>query len=295
MTHLTEAIRRARPDQRREPLDSHDHPWAADLEGTDVTAGPRPGLEPAEASVAYAATDFSLHRTREHADIRPLGDRLVPSVPARSAVERLQPRAQQQLRGLIERVFLPVSGEAVRSVGLAAVGQGVASAPVTAALTELLAQQTHAHVCAIDASGASPTLYEQFGIRQPVARDGELEPGAPLVRLAHEGRRHISVFSMGQTHLRPALATDPTGVGLARLIGSFDYVLIDLEPAGDDVLNHAVIRLVDGVILVIDAEVTRPSIAQRVVGVLRAAGVTILGAVLTNRRYPVPAPIYQRL
>jgi len=95
--------------------------------------------------------------------------------------------------------------------------------------------------------------------------------------------------------LRPALATDPTGVRLARLIGSFDYVLFDLEPVGDDVLSNAVIRLVDGVILIIDAAVTRPSIAQPVVGVLRSAGVTILGAVLTNRRYPVPGSIYQRL
>jgi Mrp family chromosome partitioning ATPase len=262
MTHLTEAIRRARSDERREPLDSHDHPWAADLEGVDVSP-------------------------RDRVRIRPFNER--PVGPAGSAVQRLKPRAQQQLRGLIERVFLPVSGETVRSVGLAAVGPGVASGPITAALTELLAQQTHGRVCAIDANYARPSLHEQFGLRQPVALGSELEGGP------RELRHNVCVFSMVQTHLRPGLATDPTGVRLARLIGSFDYVLIDLEPVGDDVLSNAVIRLVDGVILIIDAAITRPSIAQPVVGVLRSAGVTILGAVLTNRRYPVPGPIYQRL
>jgi Mrp family chromosome partitioning ATPase len=262
MTHLTEAIRRARSDERREPLDSHDHPWAADLEGVDVSPP-------------------------ERVRIRPFNER--PVGPAGSAVQRLKPRAQQQLRGLIERVFLPVSGETVRSVGVAAVGQGVASGPITAALTELLAQQTHGRVCAIDANYARPSLHEQFGLREPVALGSELEGGP------RELRHNVCVFSMVQTHLRPGLATDPTGVRLARLIGSFDYVLIDLEPVGDDVLSNAVIRLVDGVILIIDAAITRPSIAQPVVGVLRSAGVTILGAVLTNRRYPVPGPIYQRL
>ena len=260
MTHLTEAIRRARSDQR-EALDSHDHPWAADLERADASP-------------------------RDHADIRPFGAGPVLSA---SSVQRLQPRAQQQLRGLIDRVFLPVSGETIRSVGVAAVGQGVKSGPITAALTELLAQETHSRVCAIDANYAGPSLHEQFGLRQPVALGSELEGGP------RELRHNVWVFSMVQTHLRPALATDPTGVRLARLIGSFDYVLFDLEPVGDDVLSNAVIRLVDGVILIIDAAVTRPSIAQPVVGVLRSAGVTILGAVLTNRRYPVPGSIYQRL
>jgi len=86
-------------------------------------------------------------------------------------------------------------------------------------------------------------------------------------------------------------------VGLAGVTDAHEIesMLFDLEPVGDDVLSNAVIRLVDGVILIIDAAVTRPSIAQPVVGVLRSAGVTILGAVLTNRRYPVPGSIYQRL
>src|SRR6185503_8128784 len=127
MTHLTEAIRRARSDHR-EALDSHDHPWAADLERGDVSP-------------------------RDHADIRPFG---AGPVLTASSVQRLQPRAQQQLRGLIDRVFLPVSGETIRSVGLAAVGQGVKSGPITAALTELLAQETHGRVCAIDANYARP-------------------------------------------------------------------------------------------------------------------------------------------
>ncbi len=82
---------------------------------------------------------------------------------------------------------------------------------------------------------------------------------------------------------------------IARLIASFDYVLMDLEPL--DVASPAIplMRLLDGVVLVIDAELTRRHIARQAVEVLRSTGVEILGAILANRRYPVPAAIYRRL
>jgi Mrp family chromosome partitioning ATPase len=82
---------------------------------------------------------------------------------------------------------------------------------------------------------------------------------------------------------------------IARLIASFDYVLMDLEPL--DVASPAIplMRLLDGVVLVIDAERHARHIARQAVEVLRSTGVEILGAILANRRYPVPAAIYRRL
>jgi Mrp family chromosome partitioning ATPase len=53
--------------------------------------------------------------------------------------------------------------------------------------------------------------------------------------------------------------------------------------------------LVDGAVMVVQANVTRREAAKRVADDLRAASARLLGAVLSNRTFPIPAPIYRRL
>ena len=72
------------------------------------------------------------------------------------------------LAPLVERVFLPVSGEPPRAVAF--VGVGAPSHAITATTAELLATVDAVRVCIVDANFTAPSLHERFG----VANDGEV-------------------------------------------------------------------------------------------------------------------------
>jgi len=54
-------------------------------------------------------------------------------------------------------------------------------------------------------------------------------------------------------------------------------------------------RMVDGVVLVLEANSTRREVALRVTESLKAMNIPVLGAVLNNRTFPIPAAVYKRL
>jgi len=292
MSYVTEALRRAQVGAERTAIDPQDHPWTRELRPTAIddtveSAGPRVATVN---ELAALETPHPAGAAAEPMVFRELtGHRGTHGSP----LGRLDPRARRQLAALVDRVFLPVSG-AVRSCCLARVGSTVSSAPITAALAELLSEQTAGRVCAIDANFAAPLLHEQFGVAG-VGRDAPAGSPASLVRAARAVRPNLWVLPRGDAHLRPVLSSEASRMQIARLIAGFDYVLMDLEPL--DVASPAIplMRLLDGVVLVIDAEVTRRHSARQAVDVLRSTGVEILGAILANRRYPVPAAIYRRL
>ena len=57
----------------------------------------------------------------------------------------------------------------------------------------------------------------------------------------------------------------------------------------------AVSRFVDGVILVLQAHVTRREIVRNVTAYLEDLNTPLLGVVLNDRTLPIPEPLYRRL
>jgi len=54
-------------------------------------------------------------------------------------------------------------------------------------------------------------------------------------------------------------------------------------------------RLLDGVVLVLEANSTRREAALQVTESLKTTKIVILGAVLNNRTFPIPEAVYKRL
>jgi Mrp family chromosome partitioning ATPase len=52
---------------------------------------------------------------------------------------------------------------------------------------------------------------------------------------------------------------------------------------------------VDAAVLVIGANASRREVAKRTIDQLRASNVTVLGAILTNRDFPIPEALYRVL
>jgi Mrp family chromosome partitioning ATPase len=82
---------------------------------------------------------------------------------------------------------------------------------------------------------------------------------------------------------------------LVALRQTFQYVLFDCEPltTSDDI--SLVAGLCDGVILVVEADRTRPAQIERARTVIAAAGGNLIGCVLNKRKYPIPKWLYRWL
>jgi receptor protein-tyrosine kinase len=82
---------------------------------------------------------------------------------------------------------------------------------------------------------------------------------------------------------------------LAELRKEFDYVLIDVPPLNKYADATALARQTDGVVVVLEANVTRKEAATKAVESLRSSGISILGAVLNKRTFPIPEKLYNLL
>lgn len=82
---------------------------------------------------------------------------------------------------------------------------------------------------------------------------------------------------------------------LGELREEFDYLLVSAPPLSAFADGMVLGRMLDGVVLVLEADTTRREAAVRVTEGLRNSRIPVLGAVLNNRTFPIPAAVYKRL
>jgi Mrp family chromosome partitioning ATPase len=82
---------------------------------------------------------------------------------------------------------------------------------------------------------------------------------------------------------------------LAELLDEFEFVLINAPSVILDGTATLLGPLVDGVILVVEANSTHREVARKAKERLESANVRLLGAVFNNRTFPIPAAVYSRL
>jgi Mrp family chromosome partitioning ATPase len=75
----------------------------------------------------------------------------------------------------------------------------------------------------------------------------------------------------------------------------FDMIILDTPPATIYPDGLAMVRQVDGVILVVEAEKTRWPVALRVKEKITKNGGNLLGIVFNKRRFYIPEWLYKRL
>jgi len=82
---------------------------------------------------------------------------------------------------------------------------------------------------------------------------------------------------------------------LLDLQKEFGYLLVDAPPLGADIIASVLGQVMDGVVLILEANATRRVKARSVIQILDAANVRLLGTVLNNRTFPIPEKLYRRL
>jgi Mrp family chromosome partitioning ATPase len=301
MSRVADALRRAvQPGEPEELLRDDSHPWGEDLPETEEQAAEE------FASVGVFRSSDSLGDL----SVGPLVAAPVAAVAAVAPLVAHEPAAAAgkvrgagpagdavhgQLAALVERVFLPVTTDPIRSVAFAGIGLDGESGSVAAGVAELLFKQTTATICVVDANFASPSIHQRFGLPNTRGLMEAFASGGPLVDAARQVQRNLWAVPAGSVGGRPSFSTTEAQVRMAQFLARFDHVLIHMEPLTTNGDATGVSRLADGVILVLSAGKTRKEAARRAAQRLRDTGVSVVGAVLTDRRFPIPDVIYRRL
>ena len=207
-------------------------------------------------------------------------------------------QGREEIVKLVQRVFLAPGAGVPQIVVFSGVEPGSGSSSLCALAAEVLAAQGAGAVCLVDANLRRPSLHRWFGVSQ---EDGLTEavfhPG-PIQKYVRRVQGAAGPFLLtagspgSENHL--FLNAERLQSRLMELRMEFSHILIDVSPVSSYADAQVVGALADGLVLVIEANVTRRESARKAKESLESAGVKILGAVLNNRTFPIPEGLYQK-
>jgi len=195
-------------------------------------------------------------------------------------------------RALAQRLFLALGTDAaLRSVLFCSIERRNRLAIISARVAQALATIANLSLCLLDANLRSPTLHEVLARpnRQGLS-DFLRQPSDLRGLIQHLDPTNLWFLPAGPpaANVDSLIFSDRMRICLADLRSQFDCVLIQAPPIDSDEEAVWMGRLTDGVILVLEAGVSRRDDAERAKQSFDAAGVKVLGAVLNSHQSPIP-------
>ena len=225
-------------------------------------------------------------------------DRHQGIAPPVRPVHRPLPDVPEELNALAHRLFLGRDDERpIRSVLVSGATEEEDASHVCGGTAIALARQTTSTVCIVDADLRGSSLSHWLDVSATRGLGDALVDDLKVTSCVTQLRPNLWLLPPGERahEALEGLSAIEARARLQELRATFDYVLVHSRDLGPQTDAFALGPAADGVLLVVDATGTRRESARRMVDELRAARLTVLGAVLTNRGFPIPAPIYRRL
>jgi protein-tyrosine kinase len=206
--------------------------------------------------------------------------------------------AREETLKLVQRIFLMQSERQPRVVIFASVDPRSGCSRTCACVAKNLAEHISGSVCVVEANLRSPALPGYLGVSNHFGLSDALLQDAPVRDfMKPAGRHNLWLLSSGSlaADSQSLLKADRLKQRIEELRKEFDYVLIDAPPLSLYADAASVGQLSDGLVLVLEANMTRRETASRVIEAWSATKVPILGAVLNNRTFPIPESLYRRM
>jgi polysaccharide biosynthesis transport protein len=215
---------------------------------------------------------------------------------ARSAHLDIDALGREEAVKLVRRVFLLGEKSAPKIVVFSGVERSVGCSWICAYVARILATQTNASVCAVDADWQAPSLGRYFDLDggEPAFMG---RPQMPLDRAVSIKSTNLWALPCAPSRSAPSSLMSMTALKarLAEFRSQFGFILIDSPPVNLSADAITLGQMADGVILVIESSMTRREAARRAKQNLESSQVALLGVVLNKRTYPVPELVYRML
>jgi hypothetical protein len=203
--------------------------------------------------------------------------------------------AEEQIRGLVRQVFIPGWPKPAHQVVFSPVDPETDIGAICMQVGLAVSAHARGTTCLVEANGRSG------GMEEVLAQNGlDLLPNSdrPATRdLSRRLSNELWLVSrdvfMGANDRK--LSGPWLRERLAELRQTFDYTVLCGPPAGSSSEAALMASLCDGMVLVLEANLTRRVAAQKVKEKLQAANARLLGTILSERTFPIPEAIYKRL
>jgi len=202
--------------------------------------------------------------------------------------------ADDQIRSLVQQIFL--SGrKPARQVVFSPVDEGADISSLCLSVGNALVHMDSGNACVVEALPRSPSqdarteddvLAVNYQKRFGVLRDAAQQLSSRLWFMSRSALLDGNDGKFSPLSMRGRLA---------ELRLEFDNTVLQGPAAGVHSESTLLGCLCDGVVLVVQANLTRRVAAQRAKQLLHAANACLLGTVLTERTFPIPEAIYKKL
>jgi capsular exopolysaccharide synthesis family protein len=206
-------------------------------------------------------------------------------------VDRVAEGYQQVLHAIQSRL----SAKPGCSMLIVSAVHGEGTSTVARELAALLCRDGLTRAVLVDANLRTPSQHKAFGVERAGGLTEVVTRGLALDQAVRNGNRSpVPLLTSGRPASHPAgvLGAPALRTAIEGLRAKYDWVIVDGPPT--TVYSDAGILapLMDGVVLVVQAEKTRWQVAEQAKRMLEASGARLLGAVLSRQRFHIPEALY---
>jgi Mrp family chromosome partitioning ATPase len=175
----------------------------------------------------------------------------------------------------------------LRTLGITSGRSGEGVSTLAAQLAGAAAARQEGRVVFVDANLAAPAAAEIFGVDNTPGLiecvDGDVVLPDALQATAME---NLFVLAAGKLDGSPARAYNSAGLSqvVVDLAGHAALAIFDLPPVRQASCVHHLASILDGILLVVEAEAVTWDAARSIRQILTRAGARVVGAVLNKRR-----------
>jgi Mrp family chromosome partitioning ATPase len=205
--------------------------------------------------------------------------------------------AMEETVKFVQRVFVFPNSHAPRVVVFSSVDEGNSSNEICSHAGQVLATQVSGSVCLVDANLRMPSLHRLLGpgnfpgLADVAVNSGKIKDLA--VRIAG-GNLWLVPAGSPATQAQGQLVSDRLRFQISELRREFEYILIDAPPIHSSADAVLLGQMAEGVILIVEANSTRREAARMAKETFENANVRLLGAILSDRRFPIPDSLYRK-
>ena len=204
--------------------------------------------------------------------------------------------AHEQIRGLVRQIFFSNAAQPVRQVLFTAAEVGAHVTQLCHQVGEALALEVKENVAVL---GQDVQVLEEAGhgeTRPGTVRPRSADPSSVSLRdAARRVKGNLWFLSEASRVPNKWPANGALYAKLCELRAEFEYSVVEGPPAGISSEAAALGQLTDGIVLVLVAHKTRRAAARKIKQTMEGARTRILGIVLSERTFPIPAALYRRL
>jgi capsular exopolysaccharide synthesis family protein len=215
-----------------------------------------------------------------------------------SAKPSLSADVAQGYQELADNVLSLKAQRPLQTLAVASSVSGEGASTIAAGLAISLAENGAGEILLVDCNFRSPSLDRRFGVEDESGlMDAVLSDVDPAKFTMPSGVPALTVMTSGNLRADPrrVLASDGFKTFLADMSHSFSLVILDSAPINRSRDTTILSTLVDGLLLVIQAERTNYEVIAKAQERIASGGGNIIGTALNRRRYHIPEALYRRL